>query len=967
MKKPRIDFKVIAARALERIEAVCVNWLPAGKKAGHEWEIGDRHGAPGQSLKIHLSGSKAGMWSDFSTDDKGGDLVSLVAYVDACTQLEAARKLAAFLGIAESDADTKATPTASKPTTTKTAAKAAPEWRPILPVPDGAPDHPAAHPKHGKPDRLHSYRDTEGRALGFVARWEAGPNRQKKEFGWLVFAEGNGRREWRWQGFPVPRPLYGLDAMGERPAAPVVLYEGEKAAEAGRELLPDHIGLTWPGGSKAADKANFSPIKGRDVILWADADTPGREAMKTAAKLARKAGAASIAWLNLPLFATLAPGHDADGMAVLTETVRELPEGWDAADALAEGWTADHLGLLMTRPDALLEAKQAATAPAFGSADMGEADAPAQGSRFTVTDAGLFYFEPGRDGADSRQVRVSDKLEITALARDEESAGWSTVLAFKDMDGHMRQEIIPRRLFMGDGTDGPKQLADLGLFIEPGRPPLERLKAFIASSRPEKRARLVDQTGWHGGSYLFPDGQIGDGKEALVYRGSKRALGVFTPRGKLADWQEQIGAMAVDNPRLCFTLSAAFAGPLLLPCGGPSFAFHWTGDSSTGKSGCLYAAGSVWGNPSGVVHSWRHTDNALEYTASQHNDGLLILDELKEVDPKQAGAIAYMLGNSKGKGRAHHAGGLREALTWRIAMLSSGEIGLADHMASAGQKSHAGQSVRFIELPSNAGDGLGMWNALHHLPDGRSFTDHLKAAAGRYYGTPGRAFIKYLGLNLDTVANTAKRLEEMFFRVYVPADAGGQVRRVAGAFAMVAAAGELAAQWKVCPWPAEYASESAGLLFREWLDGRPTSGNLEDAQILSHVRQLMERNWQARFIDWHRVTEDNADLSRMAAVHDALGFRKDTSKKKTEPDEDAPYKEEKPEPNYLFYVTRGRFQEEFAAKGGFKFKRVAAVLKARGILKCDPDGTTWRETLPNGDTRSYCISGRRLWEVTGND
>lgn len=926
--------KATAARALVHVENVCSHWLPDGKKSGTEWEIGDRHGTPGKSLKVHLSGKKAGMWADFSTGDKGGDLVSLVAFVDGISQGEAARKLAEFLGL----------PIDAKPARPQHAPQAkpaqtpAPEWRAILPIPDDAPSPPAAHPKHGKPDRVYHYRNAHGQTLGFVARFEANATRPKKEFTWLVYAEADGKREWRWQGFPVPRPLYGLDALADRPAAPVVLCEGEKATEAGWDLLPDHVGMTWPGGSKAADKADFSPLKGRDVILWADADAPGREAMKTAAKLARQAGAASVRWLNLPALAT-ARGNG------------ELSQGYDAADLLAEGWDAARLAEFMARPDALLDTKAAAPAADRTAANVADASEPATASeRFTVTADGLFITKPNRDGS-FRNVRISDALNVPALARDEEGGGWAPVLEFRDRDGHRRQEIIPFRMFLGDGSDGVKQLADCGLAIEPGRDAIDGLKQFIASAHPEKRARLMDATGWHGGAYLLPDGQIGDAAESLIYRGSRRALGVFASRGKLPDWQGQIAALAVGNPRLMHTLSVAFVGPLLKHCDGASTAVHWTGDSSVGKSGSLYAGGSVWGAPAVTVHSWRSTDNSLEYVAAQHNDGLLILDELKEVDPKSAGAIAYMLSNAKGKNRAHHAGGLREAITWRIAMLSSGELGLADHMASAGQKTHAGQAVRFVELPADAGAGLGMWNELHHLADGRSFTDHLKTAAARYYGTAGRAFVAALAANLADVPGLVRKLETRFFETYVPSDAGGQVKRVAGAFALVAAAGELAAEWKVCPWPQRSAFDAAGLMFKEWLKARPTAGNLEEAQILAHVVSVMERNWQGRFIDWARVSEANADLSRMAAVHDALGFRKKAGE----------WTEENQA--FLFYVTRGRFAEEFGSKGGFKPKRVAAVLKAKGILRCDPDAATLKETLPNGDPRSYCIIGRKLWEA----
>ena len=615
MKRGGPDFKIIAARALDSIEAVCAHWLPGGKKAGPEWEIGDRTGTPGKSLKIHLTGSKAGQWADFSAGDKGGDLIALVAYVDGCPMADAARKLAEFLGLSPGEAGGQAATPTAKPAPAK-AAKPAPEWRPLLPVPDDAPPHPAAHPKHGKPDRLYTYRGQAGEMLGYVARWEAGPARPKKEFGWLVYAEAGERREWRWQGFPVPRPLYGLDALAEDAARPVVLVEGEKAAEACWELLPDHVTMTWPGGGKAADKVDFAPLKGRAVILWADADEPGRQAMKTAARLVRQAGAASVKWLNLP---ALAAARDKG----------ELPQGFDAADLAAE-WDPARMSEFMARPDALLEAKATPAADA-GPPDAGSNAGPDAG-RFALAPDGLYMHKQNRDGG-FRLVRLSDPLDVRALARDEEGGGWAPVLEFRDRDGRQRQEIIPFRLFLGDGSDGVKQLADCGLAIEPGREAIDGLKQYIASARPEKRGRLVDATGWHGAAYLFPDGALGETDETLIYQGSKRALGVFTPRGKLQAWQDQIAALAVDNPRLTFTLSVAFAGPLLKPCGGASCAFHWTGDSSLGKSGSLHAAGSVWGHPQGAVHSWRSTDNSLEYVAAQLNDGLLILDELKEVDP----------------------------------------------------------------------------------------------------------------------------------------------------------------------------------------------------------------------------------------------------------------------------------------------------------------------------------------------
>jgi hypothetical protein len=183
------------------------------------------------------------------------------------------------------------------------------------------------------------------------------------------------------------------------------------------------------------------------------------------------------------------------------------------------------------------------------------------------------------------------------------------------------------------------------------------------------------------------------------------------------------------------------------------------------------------------------------------------------------------------------------------------------------------------------------------------------------------------------------------------------------AFSLAAFAGELATRWEITTWAPGKATAAAGELFRQWCRNRSSSANSEDAKIVAHVRGVMERCWQSRFVDWHRASgsqrikdgdqrgDFSPDLGHMPAVHDALGFRKP----------DVPFDADNP--HYLFYVTRARFADELAGKCGFKASRVAGVLKRHGVLRCDEDGSTWRETLPNGDPRSYCVIGQKLWAL----
>lgn len=89
------------SRALaERAESVARQLFPNGRRCGQEWLIGNLQGEPGKSLRIHLSGAKAGVWADFATDDKG-DLLDLIAAVNRQSLGQACQQARAMLGMAE--------------------------------------------------------------------------------------------------------------------------------------------------------------------------------------------------------------------------------------------------------------------------------------------------------------------------------------------------------------------------------------------------------------------------------------------------------------------------------------------------------------------------------------------------------------------------------------------------------------------------------------------------------------------------------------------------------------------------------------------------------------------------------------------------------------------------------------------------------------------------------------------------
>ena len=154
---------------------------------------------------------------------------------------------------------------------------------------------------------------------------------------------------WRWESWPPKRPLYGLQALARRPSAPVVVCEGEKAADAAAQLLASYVTVTSPNGAKGAGKADWSPLRGRAVTIWPDADAAGLEYAHTVAKHALAAGAVSVAIVAPP-----------DGLKI----------GWDAADALMEGWNGERAGKLVAAAEPFEQ--KAAAAKGDGDSTSGD-------------------------------------------------------------------------------------------------------------------------------------------------------------------------------------------------------------------------------------------------------------------------------------------------------------------------------------------------------------------------------------------------------------------------------------------------------------------------------------------------------------------------------------------------------------------------------------------------------------------
>jgi len=782
--------------------------------------------------------------------------------------------------------------------------------KPIIPVPMDAPEFNFEIPGFGgKPSQTYPYHIADGQLVGYIARWdiinqETG-EREKKILPVCYCELSNGQRAWRSAGIPSPRPLYRLPEILACADAPVVICEGEKTASAAQTLLPDFVATTPMHGAQSPHKTDLSVVKNRKVIIATDHDDAGEQFGDAVYDLCLAAGAESIFHLSAETVGSRHPtenGFDARN--------GDVPQGYDLADALQDGWTAQDI----SRLNQLVPLR-----PYIKNSEL--RDLNGNNRCFRLTPNGVEYAKEIKDADGNAVVEwrwFCSYLAITHQTRDAGSNNWGRVLELIDNDGKRKEYVLPMAELAGDGTEYRQELLSRGLRLAPKA--RDQLHSYITTANPKKRATCVAKPGWH---------DTGDGKKcfvmpAKVYGAPPNGRIVlqqnlppqeFKRSGSLSDWQDTIGRLAGHNPRLVFALSVALSGTVLGLLGEENFGFHFSGGSSVGKTTALEVAASAWGLS---LRSWRTTDNAAESLARQANDTVLFLDELSQADAFSADALAYMLGNGISKARSNRNGAARPVEQFRLAFLSSGETGLAAKMQESGKSTKAGQSVRFIEIPADAGKGFGLFDCLHEFSDANKFSIELKQLSKRYSGAVADHFLTILSENTMLIADRILESRKSWVANHVQAHSDGQVHRVAQKFALVAAVGELATSLQIFPWQPETASNAALALLREWISKRGGTEAHEMTEAEGRLRRLIAEHGSSRFeAPWSADGSDAPQLVSKAI--NRAGFKRLTTDNVWE-----------------YFILPDVFDREIIA--GLPAAQVKAHLAAKGIIARDPKG-----------------------------
>lgn len=549
--------------------------------------------------------------------------------------------------------------------------------------------------------------------------------------------------------------------------------------------------------------------------------------------------------------------------------------------------------------------------------------------KFVMTHSGLWV------QIDDEESLICAPFEVLARGRNPQSQDWSSQLRWKDDDDRLHELFVFDADLHRNFPQVCARLAAGGLRIDAG-PARSCLQAYLNGLNVPQRVTTVARTGWHvlpsGRVFVLPTEIIGSTDvDPVLFNGAADVQHGYDSRGTLLSWRSGVATRVHGHWVPMLAISAAFAGPLLELVDAEGGGLHFFGSSSIGKTSvCLNAPASVWGSPH-FVRSWRSTANGLEALAALANDTLLPLDELGVGDATDVATGVYQLSSGTGKNRARSNGALQQPLLWRNIVLSTGELPIPAKLTESGAHPRAGQLVRILDIPADAGHGHGVFDSVGLDGPPAELARAISLAARTSYGMAGPAFVRQLIRRGDAgVRRTVMEHIRDFGRRHMPEGADGQVQRAADRLALIGAAGELAIEGGILPWRPGEAIEAAARGFDAWIGHRGGVHAGEVQQAVRQVRHFLEQYGESRF--------QQLDTRRgPSPVANRAGWRRGDGGTRS------------------WWILPEVWRREVC--DGLDPTATARTLAARGFLKPDRQGKFARaERTPEGSTRVYVIT-----------
>ena len=246
------------------------------------------------SFSVSHSGEKAGQFYDFEKGEGGGPLKLIQSRLGVSKQ-EATEWAREFVGVS-TDIELP------RQFIKKVSKQAPSQWISLNP-PVNAPAPGTRQIGDYVETTRYAYKNEKGELLHYVLRLEDKEgNKITPPLSYGYDPQRNGKPHWKLKGFDSgeeKRTLYNLDRLEKNPLAPVIVVEGEKTAEATpgklKEICKEEsIAITWLGGCGAVSKTDWTPLAGRDVLIWPDNDKGGFKAAVEVEKELERVGAREI-------------------------------------------------------------------------------------------------------------------------------------------------------------------------------------------------------------------------------------------------------------------------------------------------------------------------------------------------------------------------------------------------------------------------------------------------------------------------------------------------------------------------------------------------------------------------------------------------------------------------------------------------------------------------------------------------
>jgi hypothetical protein len=345
-------------------------------------------------------------------------------------------------------------------------------------------------------------------------------------------------------------------------------------------------------------------------------------------------------------------------------------------------------------------------------------------------------------------------------------------------------------------------------------------KAQQAFQTLEPTFRVATKSGLSRGVFILPNGTCvprTDGLEVCLPDELRSYGDKFGCRGTLPGWK-RIPELARGNTRFMLAVALAFTGPVVEVLGLEPPMIQLFGDPGSGKTSTGAAAGAAWGGDRDglFLQSWNHTANSAERLAAAFHPTFVVMDEPRTADQSQAGktpAILQLIMRLAGGQVRGRLTDVTAPLRFETPLLSLSNESI-DEMAEKSRTeiddAHRG---RLIGVPLASGV-VGAFEALHGFDNHAAFSAELKNIARTHHGRAAREFLKQFAAELREDkpklitwlhARREWHLKQARPRVASPSR---DLSRIHEKFATIYAAGALAIDYKILPWPMRDLSDA---------------------------------------------------------------------------------------------------------------------------------------------------------------